>query len=129
MTPRAPWYVLLLAGLTVLCSAVLATATIGPAYTALELPAFLTFAIPISAHLASAVAGWGELRSPDLPRRRARRQGLLGVAAVFAALGAVCMQLKLGHFDLLAMLIGGVVSGTGPFIVAVLFFPPEKRGA
>jgi hypothetical protein len=71
----APRYLLVLAAVVAICSAVASTDTIGPDYAAaLNLPAVLTFAVPIVVHLTTTVDAAITLRSTDPHRYRATRR-------------------------------------------------------
>ncbi len=102
-----------------MCSAVDATTSIGLGYVALHLPAVLTFALPAMTHLASVASIWDRTRFTDPCRRRATRQGLLGIAGCLMVVSAIILHLRLGQWDI-AMLITAVVSGAGPFTLAML---------
>jgi hypothetical protein len=121
---KVPWFVLVLVAVVVIGSAIGATASIGPSHGALGLPAVLTYAIPVAVHVASAFGAWERARSTDLSLRRATRQGLIGSALILMIAAALVTQLRLGHLDVVAMAIIGLVSGAGPLILALMFFRP-----
>lgn len=123
------WFVVVLTGVVVLGSAIVATFTIGRGYAALELPAVLTYALPVVMHLVSVFATWSRARSPNVGLRRATRQGLLAIAGILLLVAAITTQLRLGRWDLLAMLMGGLVSCAGPVMLVLVFFPPERTPA
>ncbi|WNV86674.1 hypothetical protein [Umezawaea sp. Da 62-37] len=122
-----PWYLLLLLAIAEISSAAVATVGIGGAYAALELPAILTFAMPLAIHLTALCATWVGVRSIDPRRSNAMRQGVLALAAILMVLGALTTQLRISRFDLLAMIVGGVVSGTGPLLLALVLSPAPAK--
>lgn len=124
-----PWFVLTLTAVGVLGSAAVATAAIGPGHADLQLPAALTYAIPVVIHATSVYATWLRARSTDLRLRRATRQVLIATAGILVTVGAVATQARLGHWDVPAMIAIGVLSGVGPLILAVVFFPPGRSRA
>jgi hypothetical protein len=81
------------------CSAVVATTSIGLGYAALHLPAVLTFALPAMTHLASVSTVWDRTRFTDPHRRRATRQGLIGIAGIFMVVSAITLHLRLGQWE------------------------------
>jgi hypothetical protein len=121
-----PWYLVVLVGLVVICSAILSTAGIGGAHAALELPAVLTFALPPILHLATVLATWENVRSADPRRQRASKQAILAIAAILMLVGALTTHLRLGQVDVFAVVITGFVSGAGPLTLALIFFPPPR---
>lgn len=123
---KVPWFMLVLVAAIVIGSAAMATATIGPVSARLEVPAVLTYAIPVTTNIAIVVGTWARARSTNTGLRRATRQGNLTVALLLAVAAAVCTQLRLGHFDLVGMAIVGLVSGAGPLTLALVFFRDDK---
>ncbi|MCE6999959.1 hypothetical protein LZG04_34860 [Saccharothrix sp. S26] len=123
----APWYQLLLVGVVVVTSGILATVGIGRAHAALHVSAVPLYALPVVMHLTAVYSTWLNVRAADLRRRNALRRSVLALAVILMVLGALTTPLYLGNWNPLVILVSGVVAGGGPLVLALVLFPvPEK---
>jgi hypothetical protein len=116
-----PWYLLLLSGLVFLGSAVVGVSVIGDGLMRLPYAiAVAAYALPILFYLLSIAGTWEQTRSERATAQSRGQRAAVVAAAILFTLGALVMPLRMGHWDVLAMLMTGFISAAGPITLSLI---------
>lgn len=117
-----PWYLLVLGGLVFLGSATVGVSVIGDGLTRLPYAvAVVAYAFPVVLYLLAIAGTWEQTRPRRATTEQRGRRGVFAAAVILFVLGAFVMPLRMERWDVLAMLITGVISAAGPMTLALIF--------
>lgn len=125
-----PWYLLVLGGVVFLGSAVVGVSVIGDGLTRLPYAvAVVAYAFPVLLYLLAIAGAWEQMRPGRATAEHRGRRGVFAAGAILFVLGALVMPLRMERWDVLAMLVNGVISAAGPMTLALIFIGDDASAS